>query len=380
MLPCLHTLCHKCLDDHITHSGQSGQFVCPMCKHLLQIPANGADAFPKNFFMNRCIDVVIDTPTGARSKEGQASASGNRQHRKQENECSNSEDLQCMQAEKFCLDCCEHYCENCSKVHGKSKATCSHVQVALDDLSDDMLRDAMSKSEAPRCPKHKDKVLELYCNTCQCAVCSVCCHIHHQSHTFREITEVDEDLKSELTQVMSNLQSLIDDSKHKAAMVSQSQQKVHSNTSSARDVTKNVFQKMKQLLDKKTKQIDLNICQISEDIEAKTDHQNKALTLHTVLLESMHTFVNDLLTRGTVYTRLASLPEVRNRTKELQGSPLASADGATDTEIPDIADLVAKPLDGLVIKQGVKLGGPDLAAGPIQTTCRLKQNVSIEFC
>lgn len=140
---------------------------------------------------------------------------------------------------------------------------------------------------------------------------------------------------------------------------------------------------MKQTLGEKVQEINQTICNITKDSDSQTNVHSKNLTLHTELLESLYTFTDDLLKRGTVYkyNRLANIPEVRNQIQEFQGSPLhASIDGATDTEIPGSADLVVKHLDGLVMTQKVNLGGPG-SAGPIleiknTTSCRIKQNVS----
>ncbi len=72
-----------------------------------------------------------------------------------------------------------------------------------------MLQAAMSNSKAdvPRCPMHRKK-LKLYCNTCQSACCSACVS-SHKEHAFQEITEVDEDLKSELREVIGVLEQLV---------------------------------------------------------------------------------------------------------------------------------------------------------------------------
>lgn len=198
MLNCLHTLCHKFLSYHITHTGRNGQFQCPVCRKSLHIPGDRAEGFPKNFFVNTYMDshLVSEKGTGAKSKTGQTSSG--------RHSCSNYEDGDdCTQPEQFCLECCKYYCRNCSRGHRRSRATRSHAQVTLDNLTDEMMRDAMSKQwsklETPRCLKHKDKMLELHCSTCQCAVCYICSQTSYQSHTFREVGDVDDELKSEMS-------------------------------------------------------------------------------------------------------------------------------------------------------------------------------------
>lgn len=359
MLSCLHTLCYTCLGDTMVHFGQNGQFQCPVCRKYLQIPEDGADAFPKNFFVNSYMAVVTDTGAGARSKTKLPTQDTSRRNIP----CSNSEDGdECTKAEHFCLDCCEHYCKTCSKGHRKSKATRSHAQVGLDDLTDEMLRDATSQSETPRCLKHKDE-LKLYCSTCKCAICSVCCHVSHQSHTFREIGDVDGDLKLELGELMTTLQRMMEEVKQQTAQNNQSKQRLDTSTSSARETTKDIFQQILHMLNKKAKEIDQKICQINTDGGVELDIQNKNLILHAQLLESLHTFANDLLNRGSVYNRLASLPEVRGRLENFQASPVEDHDG---TQASYSVDLVARLLDGLVLEPEAKRGhAGSLAESPL---------------
>lgn len=148
MLTCLHTLCCTCLSDHINHSGSNGQFLCPVCRRSVHIPKDGAEEFPKNFFINSYMDIVVDAGTGAKSKI----VSTDGRHEPEENNCSNykvGED--CTQPEQFCIECCEYYCKACSATHCKFKAYRGHAMVNMCDLTKEIWRDAMVKSKAPRC-------------------------------------------------------------------------------------------------------------------------------------------------------------------------------------------------------------------------------------
>lgn len=123
--------------------------------------------------------------------------------------------------------------------------------------------------------KHKDIVLELYCSICQCVVCPICCHSDHQSHTFREITVVNKELKSELDEAMVDLQVLIKKVGEHTEQIIQAKIGLESSTSNARTTAESIFQKMQQMLDQKAKDTDNKICKINEHCAAKTDIENK---------------------------------------------------------------------------------------------------------
>lgn len=345
---CFHTLCYKCLGDHIEHSSENGQCLCPVCRTSLPISEDGADAFPKNFFINNCLDVV-DTGAGARSKTRSTSGSGQRKV------CSNFEDgEECTASVQFCVDCCEYYCSTCSSVHRRLKITRNHEQIAVGDLTNEILRDAFSKSETPRCSKHKDKMLELYCSTCNCAVCPICCHITHQSHTFREMSDVDEDLKSELNDTVIALQRLIEDVKEHTDQVNQSNELVKDRTTTARETTRSFFKKIRELIDQKEKEVDQNMCKIRDDAETETNAKNKNLTLHNELLDSLRSFTHDLLHKGNIFNRLASLPDVRCHLLKMKCSTQGMV---TDTanQIPSSTDLIADNIDTMTLERAITL-------------------------
>lgn len=370
---CFHSLCHKCLGNHIEHTGNNGQFRCPVCRKSLQIPGGKADAFPTNFFINSCIAAVADTGTGAKSKTRRAA--GGRQQTMQDNVCGNSDKGDdCTQPEQFCIKCCEYYCKSCSNAHRKTKALRSHVLVLIETLTDEMLRDATIKSEAPRCQKHGKK-LKLFCSNCQEAVCSVCCHISHQSHTFKEIVDVDADFRSELAKVMTTLQTKMENIKEQTAQNNQFLQKLERSYSSAKTSTSNIVQQAHQMLDQKAKQIEKELSQTNKDSRAEVDVQNKSLALHVQLLESLHTFTDDLLKRGTIYDhiRQASLPQLRSRLKELQ-----EPSKGTCITIPNSANkLVIEYFSDLALAQEVKLSGCGFESAPsleIQVKTFVKQD------
>lgn len=133
VLTCLHTLCHTCLSDHIKLSGKNGQFHCPECRKTLRIPTDGANGFPKNFFINNYMSIVADIGTGARSKTVPASNVGRQEPL--ENRCSNFEaGDNCTQAEQLCRACCEYFCEGCSKVLQ------GHILVPIRDKTEEKRR------------------------------------------------------------------------------------------------------------------------------------------------------------------------------------------------------------------------------------------------
>ena len=234
LLPCLHSLCCPCLDDHITHSGRNGQFLCPVSRKDLQIPSAGAQDFPRNFFMTSCVAIVKNTGTGARSKTGQIPRSEIQSAR--ESKCSNDDgEGDCTEPQQFWLVCCEYYCNGCSRMHQKMKYSRSHELVAVEKPTDEILRAAMSKAEVPTCQKHSEE-LKLYCRDCKSAVCFLCCHTGHKSRDLQEVSEADDEAKAELTEILQAVQTLTSTVNEQHKTVKEALKNLNNNVSRAREI------------------------------------------------------------------------------------------------------------------------------------------------
>ena len=355
ILSCLHTLCYECLNGHIEHFGKDGSFQCPVCREYMVTLSGGADTFPKNFFINQHMAILSDTGTGARSKTRKTT---NGVEQPQQRPCSNSEEGDdCTPPEQFCLDCCEYLCKACFKAHRKSKASRSHVLIAVEDLTDELLWDAESKSETPKCQKHRED-LKLYCITCSSAVCTVCCYTIHQTHKFEELTDRDERNMTELDEAVADLQSLVDKVHDRQHEIDRALETVEANTSSTISMATRAFQTFQHLLIQKTAE---KVNKAKEPIEAKAGILTKNLTVDSQLIESMLCFVKDLMKKGNVFNRLASLPDVKSRLEQFQ-SMGESSDAALN--LPSKTELMLTQLDELVVEEEVQLGetwsGPPL--------------------
>ncbi|XP_050388922.2 tripartite motif-containing protein 2-like [Patella vulgata] len=51
ILPCFHTFCEHCIDDHIKALSHLNKFNCPNCRTEIQVPDGGASGFSTNFYI-----------------------------------------------------------------------------------------------------------------------------------------------------------------------------------------------------------------------------------------------------------------------------------------------------------------------------------------
>ncbi|XP_035663764.1 tripartite motif-containing protein 3-like [Branchiostoma floridae] len=100
VLPCQHTFCQDCLQDH---AGRGGVFTCPNCRRQISLPSQGVKGLPDNHLVSSLCARL----------QGQATLSEKTSEQPQpRNRCSfhPSEELKlyCMQCQlPVCIECCE---------------------------------------------------------------------------------------------------------------------------------------------------------------------------------------------------------------------------------------------------------------------------------
>lgn len=168
-LPCLHSLCLRCIHG-LCRANQPGTSAnCPMCRKKFTIPPDGPGGFPVNFFLQE----LIETKRASDICEV----------------CSTDQNL--VQATSFCNNCSQKLCERCSWPHKKMKGGPHDVR----PLS------AESKVEPKEqrtsyCTTHPDKPLELYCFDCSGNVCLTCFMDTHRQHRCEELEKVARDFRA----------------------------------------------------------------------------------------------------------------------------------------------------------------------------------------
>ena len=93
-----------------------------------------------------------------------------------------------------CLNCDEFMCENCSRIHLKSKRSKDHNVITIEDsekLTALVLYQPKDDSHEEECERHPGEKYMLFCvnRECDCLVCSACITEYHQGHRFVRIDD-----------------------------------------------------------------------------------------------------------------------------------------------------------------------------------------------
>ncbi|XP_065179628.1 E3 ubiquitin-protein ligase TRIM71-like [Sycon ciliatum] len=173
LLPCLHSVCMKCRAAG-TARNKDGSFTCGTCAYI--VGPRQMDTLQVDYL---AVDYV---------------ALQKLRNPHQSNNCDECVDPEI--ASHRCVSCSQFLCTFHETAHRRSKATHDHKTIPLSQLQSsraatatggkvpvDIAELAVARSPL-MCVHHKQKELELYCESCSQCICRDCVLVDHKSHEY----------------------------------------------------------------------------------------------------------------------------------------------------------------------------------------------------
>ena len=187
-LPCLHTICLKCLETYtLTMETSADKYTCPICRRKFTVQHGGLPQLPGHFF----IEKLVDVRKGSSSNEMMCDL------------CTDEADVNKV-AKWNCANCGEKPCSNCCKVHQKSRTTkmprssrletnkrnncCkAHQKSRMTKMHQvveigDQQTEQLLQNKPNFCDQHPNREVEFYCEDCRKMISVNCCFLEHVTH------------------------------------------------------------------------------------------------------------------------------------------------------------------------------------------------------
>ena len=174
VLPCIHTFCLTCLETYAKDKDPGETESCPLCRQEFIIPQGGLPQLPNNFLISQMIE--------ARKLFSQDT----QQQQLSCDLCLEENETDPNKAAIWqCLDCAENLCDQCRKIHQKSRSGKNHKVFKIGKQNEHLL-----KIRPTFCEEHPDEVIKLYCLDSKQVICMKCLAIHHQNHKCEDINNM----------------------------------------------------------------------------------------------------------------------------------------------------------------------------------------------
>ena len=191
-LPCLHSFCFNCLDEHIKTSikqRRRNEFYCPLCNHHIQVaPSRGADSFPASFFISNIRDVIQSETVRFQDS-------------------SFCEICKCRgRHETFkCVVCVKSMCSSCVKAHD---AFFENHQIKSPSEWRDLDLNEIFAQIPEFCSRHRDEKLKFFCNSCDLSICRDCRLGEHFTHECSELSQKVTEAKKNITDLQISVDEM----------------------------------------------------------------------------------------------------------------------------------------------------------------------------
>ncbi|XP_033627819.1 tripartite motif-containing protein 45-like [Asterias rubens] len=219
MLDCLHSFCFTCLKELHQQDLNNSILLCPLCRKKTALEDNKVDSLPKDFKLNALVDefTVQEQLMEGHGSEVKCQACNVEEHA----------------AIARCVDCDYFLCQECQTAHQRFPVTKSHQVYMLAQLhSGEVNYTYRSKIREyiPKCDKHSDQTLNIYCNTCQKLECTTCTILDHanQPHNPIGIPEALDKCKQEVVELIAKAEKCKADIQTAMEQASESRKKLES--------------------------------------------------------------------------------------------------------------------------------------------------------
>eukprot|EP00116_Pleurobrachia_bachei_P002068 sb/3462330/ len=217
VLPCLHTVCGECLEMLAKEDVKKKSIRCSRCpEKTLCCPGcnKGVGYTPKNPEVLRCPvcrrealipgGTILGFKTNLRIMKLLQMVKMRGEHKLGLLTC-----VGCDLLSKYhCIECQENYCQRHADFHERSRATCDHHLVLIEDVLESHQAFQMLHKRH-YCLTHPKELVSLFCNDCEKAVCPRCAIGHHKSHDVVSIEEVYEHIKVKMEELKKRTETKI---------------------------------------------------------------------------------------------------------------------------------------------------------------------------
>jgi len=330
-LPCVHSFCLKCIEEHCKDKLPGQSVDCPVCRTEFKVPENGIPGLPHNFFLKNLVDAKKNTV-----EEGDQVLC---------DVCvkENADDLDKVDsvpaATIYCVDCSQKLCKRCSLPH-KMWSGGPHQLRELADIG----KTELLQQQRSRCEKHELKFIELYCFDCKADLCMKCFAVGHTQHKCGEIEQVANDLSKRIDADVKQVRQRLYEFTAAMAMAEEVSTNFQANVEKVKKEIVEVGEKLKRLVDKHVDELQQQLHQLQAVTVKATDAQKDSLSLALLAMESYTEYAAELKNKGSHSDIIMAANELHSRASKLLETYVVPV----DCSAPTVAFTASRIVDDLV--------------------------------
>ena len=317
-------------------------FQCPTCNSKFTLKSNQdvADLTSSYFIKNMLENMAIQ-------EKAMASAT-----------CSRCKDP----AIDFCTTCEMLLCKKCViEFHDFWPANKNHNVLSVEKMSNHESQAKMRKKLL--CNKHEDKVLEIFCQTCNDLCCIHCLSSNHQkqNHSWATVNEVAQKQKETLQSSCTTLDEKLSEGEKALNNICEVMKSLEENAKTAKDQIneqkKKILKIVAEKLDEKAKKMNEEVDEVYGELHSELSKQHDEIKEYLNKVQASVSLPRNLLKRGSIEEILSSQKLIHKRIEKLGNEKPDDLDAVNDGSIQYVPDDIGMiNVDEIVGKLG-RVGG-----------------------
>ena len=268
LLSCFHVFCKQCLECLVLQEEGQSILRCPNCRCATTLPPHGVSGLQYDFHAHHLFeiqDMLVKAKEPKCEKCKQKSA-----------------------ATGFCRDCGKLVCDKCTEMHQAWEDLTNHQIVPIQDVQADAANLIPPKKKVLYCPKHKDSVLKIYCETCNELICTDCTIRLHQGHHYDVISDT---FPKHKRKILSQLEPV----KHHLATVNQALHTFDVRSREIQDQKAAVQEEIHVKIEQLHQVLEQRRTELIGQLDQLTQHKLKTLAAQRDQVELLHTQLTSCL-------------------------------------------------------------------------------------
>jgi hypothetical protein len=285
-LPCLHTYCLKCITEFGADKRAGDQLSCPFCRKEFTMPESGFGELPKNFFINKLIQIKMLSNVSADRVSPCDVCSSNEADPTRRNP-----------ATVWCTDCQQKFCDGCNSLHAQMSISRLHrsFRVGFDNSSGD----AMSRFADATCAKHPGNSLKMYCFPCGVAICKTCFSEFHQPHRCSDISKIAGEFKQLLANCAKTLAHSVEKNRRFLTVATEATTAFNDAVATVEAQMCEKTEELIRLIEKQKQELLNEVEVIKRERKKREDHETSELQNHISMTDSLMKYTDELVKKGT---------------------------------------------------------------------------------
>jgi hypothetical protein len=297
-------------------------FPCPTCRSEFTLKSNQDVAeLPSNYFIKNMLEIM------AIQRKAKTSTA-----------CSRCQDP----AINHCAACEMFMCKKCSDWHDSWPANKNHKVLSVQEVSNPE-REVEMRSKL-YCIKHKDKVLEIYCETCKELCCMLCLLLNHQkrNHSCVAVCEVAQRQRQTLQSSCSTFDEKLTEGKKALSNICEVMECLEKNAKTAKDQIKeqkeNILKIVAEKLDERAEEMNEEVDKVYGKLHSELSKQHDEMKDYLDKVQASMSLPRNLLKRGSIEEILSSQKLIDEKIEKLRSERPKNLAAVNDGSIQYIPD------------------------------------------